>query len=132
MAYILIKRTEIIDKEAGIIHVTEIRRERDPSTYQYEIQFDEPIQEQAPKVTKYKKIELDLTPARTEKEIIVTGDSFIFLGANGNFAVKFGDISNDVLTQDDLHVGVPVSLSFGRVFITNVAQAGKSAKFLIL
>lgn len=130
--YTLIKRTEVRDEEVGLIYITEIRRENKPSTHQYEVQFTEVIPKPSPIVTSYKKIQLGLGTARTETEIKIKGSSIIFLGADGSFKVKFGDIGNDALTQDDFPVGVPLLFLFDKVFVTNTAQASKKANFLIL
>lgn len=130
--YIVVKRTEIRDEEAGLIHVTEIRRNSKPTTHQYEVQFEEVIPEIAPIVTRYKKTELNLGTARTEKKIQIKGNSVIFLGANGNFEIKFGDVANDALTQADFPIGTPLLFSFDNIFVTNSAQASKKARFLIL
>lgn len=132
MTDMLIKRTEERDEEVGLIHITEIWRQNYPTTFQYEVKYDESIPEPAPIATKYKKMELTLDVARTNKEIAIPGNSVVFLGADGSFEIKFGDVANDALTQDDFPVGSPITLAFDKVFVTNVAQAGKKAKFLIL
>lgn len=132
MSYIVIKRTEERDVEAGLIHITEIRRESEPTTKQYEFKWDEPIPEPASIITKYEKLELPFDTARADKEFTISGSSVVFLSSDGTFEIRFGDVTNDALTQDDFPVGSPLALTFEKVFVTNAIQAGKKAKFLIL
>lgn len=129
---VLIKRMEERDEKARVIHVIEIHRTHFPSTHQYEKRFNEPIPKSAKILPRYKKVKLDLGAIRTEEEIAIIGSSIIFLGATGNFGIKIGSRNSDTLDQDDFSIGIPLTIPFKTVYITNETQVGKNVRFLIL
>lgn len=76
---------------------------------------------------------LDLSVARTDQEVAITGGYFKFIkevnnDPNALVSIRFNDRANDGI---DFTQGASIATPFTRFFITNTAQAGKAAVFLI-
>ena len=127
----IIKEDRVKDEKEGVIHVTRILREDLPTTRQWMEKFDEPIPKLTPRETKYKKITLDLSIERKDVEYPVSANNIMFLGSDGKFEIKFGSVKNDSLDETDFPVGNAIQIPIEKVYVTNIAQSGLSAKFLI-
>lgn len=76
----------------------------------------------------YRVYPVDLATARTDKEMPWGGDFLLAQKIDGKLDIKLSRDTNDIIELDQVRrVGMP----FNRLFLTNTAQAGKSAKLIV-
>jgi len=82
-------------------------------------------------VEKYKPYEiitLDLGVARTDEEIEIAGNYINVLGSEGTLQIKLNNPTHDAISLPDVR---EIKAEFNKIYITNTAQAGKTATLLV-